>query len=191
MLNDHRTRDLQQPEEDTPWDTPVSQAATATYKVKTDLMEMLHIANCVRFVRTVNRPNLFYKVAHTLCDRNSIVTQLDAVAEIADSMGSCRGSQEVSQYNCWNSPYLDHDAEIVHEDDILKLEVAGLKSIKGFGAPLDASTFVSSQVRCVSKRTCVRSSARNQAITEGHKGFIVVPRPWIVQQHDVEVEMES
>ncbi|KAK8957962.1 Mediator of RNA polymerase II transcription subunit 34 [Platanthera zijinensis] len=36
--------------------------ATATYKVQTDLMEMLHIANCVKFVRTVNRPYLFYKL---------------------------------------------------------------------------------------------------------------------------------
>ncbi|KAK8918414.1 putative 12-oxophytodienoate reductase 11 [Platanthera zijinensis] len=46
-------------------------------------------------------------VAHPLCDRNSIVALLDAVAEIADLMGSCR----------------------VREDDILKLEVAGLKSM--------------------------------------------------------------
>ncbi|KAK8948357.1 Methylthioribose kinase [Platanthera zijinensis] len=36
---------------------------------------------------------------------------------------------KVSQYNRWNSPYHDYDAEIVREDDILKLEVAGLKSI--------------------------------------------------------------
>ncbi|KAK8965518.1 Methylthioribose kinase 1 [Platanthera guangdongensis] len=35
---------------------------------------------------------------------------------------------KVSQYNR-TSPYLDHDAEIVREDDILKLEVAGLKSM--------------------------------------------------------------
>ncbi|KAK8917025.1 Methylthioribose kinase [Platanthera zijinensis] len=35
----------------------------------------------------------------------------------------------VSQYNRWTSPYLDHDAETVREDDILKLEVAGLKSM--------------------------------------------------------------
>ncbi|KAK8949543.1 Mediator of RNA polymerase II transcription subunit 34 [Platanthera zijinensis] len=40
----------------------IALTATATYKVQTDLMEMLHIANCVKFVRTVNRPNLFYKV---------------------------------------------------------------------------------------------------------------------------------
>ncbi|KAK8949348.1 Methylthioribose kinase [Platanthera zijinensis] len=36
---------------------------------------------------------------------------------------------KVSQYNRWNSPYLDHNAEIVPEDDILKLEVVGLKSM--------------------------------------------------------------
>ncbi|KAK8934099.1 Methylthioribose kinase [Platanthera zijinensis] len=36
---------------------------------------------------------------------------------------------KVSQYNHWNSPYHDYDAEIVREDDILKLEVAGLKSM--------------------------------------------------------------
>ncbi|KAK8958065.1 Methylthioribose kinase [Platanthera zijinensis] len=70
-----------------------------------------------------------YKVAHPLYDRNSIVARLDAVAEIADSMRSCRDPYKVSQYNRWNSPYLDHDAEIVREDDILKLEVAGLKSM--------------------------------------------------------------
>ncbi|EEF42467.1 ATP-dependent DNA helicase Q-like 2 [Ricinus communis] len=36
--------------------------ATATQKVQYDLMEMLHIPKCVRFVSTVNRPNLFYMV---------------------------------------------------------------------------------------------------------------------------------
>lgn len=34
-------------------------------------------------------------VAHPLCDRNSIIARLDAVTEIADSMGSCRSSQEI------------------------------------------------------------------------------------------------
>ncbi|KAK8921741.1 hypothetical protein KSP39_PZI020149 [Platanthera zijinensis] len=33
-----------------------------------------------------------YKVAHPLYDINSIVARLDIVAEIVDSMGSCRGS---------------------------------------------------------------------------------------------------
>nr|XP_010934727.2 LOW QUALITY PROTEIN: DNA mismatch repair protein MSH3 [Elaeis guineensis] len=32
-------------------------------------------------------------VTHPLCDRNSIAARLDAVSEIAESMGSCRGSQ--------------------------------------------------------------------------------------------------
>ncbi|XP_072955690.1 ATP-dependent DNA helicase Q-like 2 isoform X2 [Typha angustifolia] len=40
----------------------IALTATATYKVQTDLMEMLHIPKCVKFVTTVNRPNLFYKV---------------------------------------------------------------------------------------------------------------------------------
>ncbi|XXG75491.1 hypothetical protein AAC387_Pa08g0046 [Persea americana] len=40
----------------------VALTATATQKVQMDLMEMLHIPKCVRFLSTVNRPNLFYKV---------------------------------------------------------------------------------------------------------------------------------
>ncbi|RZR91100.1 hypothetical protein BHM03_00019148 [Ensete ventricosum] len=33
------------------------------------------------------------KVTHPLCDRNSISARLDAVSEIAESMGSCKGSK--------------------------------------------------------------------------------------------------
>ncbi|CAI0441951.1 unnamed protein product [Linum tenue] len=40
----------------------VALTATATGKVQYDLMEMLRIPKCVKFVSTVNRPNLFYKV---------------------------------------------------------------------------------------------------------------------------------
>ncbi|XP_077238365.1 RECQ helicase L2 isoform X2 [Tasmannia lanceolata] len=40
----------------------VALTATATQKVQTDLMEMLRIPKCIKFVSTVNRPNLFYKV---------------------------------------------------------------------------------------------------------------------------------
>ncbi|XP_042427156.1 methylthioribose kinase-like [Zingiber officinale] len=36
---------------------------------------------------------------------------------------------KVAQYNRWTSPYLDHDAEAIREDDTLKIEVAGLKSM--------------------------------------------------------------
>ncbi|PKI35808.1 hypothetical protein CRG98_043779 [Punica granatum] len=40
----------------------VALTATATHKVQLDLMEMLQIPKCVKFVSTVNRPNLFYMV---------------------------------------------------------------------------------------------------------------------------------
>ncbi|XP_052209563.1 ATP-dependent DNA helicase Q-like 2 isoform X2 [Diospyros lotus] len=40
----------------------VALTATATKKVQADLIEMLHIPKCIKFVSTVNRPNLFYMV---------------------------------------------------------------------------------------------------------------------------------
>ncbi|CAO2827328.1 unnamed protein product [Amaranthus hypochondriacus] len=40
----------------------IALTATATKKVQLDLMEMLHIQKCVKFVSSVNRPNLFYMV---------------------------------------------------------------------------------------------------------------------------------
>ncbi|XP_010540692.1 PREDICTED: mediator of RNA polymerase II transcription subunit 34 [Tarenaya hassleriana] len=40
----------------------VALTATATHKVQNDLTEMLHIPKCVKFVSSVNRPNLFYSV---------------------------------------------------------------------------------------------------------------------------------
>ncbi|GAU15810.1 hypothetical protein TSUD_236260 [Trifolium subterraneum] len=40
----------------------VALTATATQRVQNDLIEMLHIRRCVKFVSTVNRPNLFYMV---------------------------------------------------------------------------------------------------------------------------------
>ncbi|KAL2348794.1 hypothetical protein Fmac_002794 [Flemingia macrophylla] len=40
----------------------VALTATATQRVQNDLIEMLHIPKCVKFVSTVNRPNLFYMV---------------------------------------------------------------------------------------------------------------------------------
>ncbi|PKA50636.1 Methylthioribose kinase [Apostasia shenzhenica] len=59
------------------------------------------------------------------------------VAEYCGNVELCRLTEQVvfsdpykvSQYNHWTSPYLDHNAEAVREDDILKLEVAGLKSM--------------------------------------------------------------
>ncbi|CAI9755551.1 unnamed protein product [Fraxinus pennsylvanica] len=40
----------------------IALTATATKKVQDDLIEMLHIPKCIKFMSTVNRPNLFYMV---------------------------------------------------------------------------------------------------------------------------------
>ncbi|KAI5438303.1 variant 2, Mediator of RNA polymerase II transcription subunit 34 [Lathyrus oleraceus] len=40
----------------------IALTATATQRVQNDLVEMLHIRRCIKFVSTVNRPNLFYMV---------------------------------------------------------------------------------------------------------------------------------
>ena len=61
---------------------------------------------------------------------------LHAVAEYCGNVELCRLTEQVvfsdpykvSQYNRWTSPYLDRDAEAVREDNLLKLEVAELKS---------------------------------------------------------------
>lgn len=61
---------------------------------------------------------------------------LCAVAEFCGNVELCRLTEQVifsdpykvSQYNHWTSPYLDRDAEAVREDNVLKLEIAELKS---------------------------------------------------------------
>ncbi|XP_057759494.1 methylthioribose kinase-like [Arachis stenosperma] len=58
------------------------------------------------------------------------------IAEYCGNVKLCRLTEQVvfsdtykvSQYNRWTSPYLDRDAEAVREDNLLKLEVAELKS---------------------------------------------------------------
>ncbi|RYQ99088.1 hypothetical protein Ahy_B07g086948 isoform B [Arachis hypogaea] len=58
------------------------------------------------------------------------------VAEYCGNVELCRLTEQVmfsdpykvSQYNRWTSPYLNRDAEAVREDNLLKLEVAELKS---------------------------------------------------------------
>ncbi|KMT01120.1 hypothetical protein BVRB_9g223720 [Beta vulgaris subsp. vulgaris] len=60
-----------------------------------------------------------------------------AVAEFCGNVELCRLTEQVvfsdpyrvSEYNRWTSPHLDHDAEAVREDNVLKLEVAQLKSM--------------------------------------------------------------
>lgn len=62
---------------------------------------------------------------------------LYAVAEFCGNVELCRLTEQVvfsdpykvSQYNRCTSPYLDRDAEAVREDNVLKLEVAELKSM--------------------------------------------------------------
>ncbi|KDP45914.1 hypothetical protein JCGZ_15474 [Jatropha curcas] len=58
------------------------------------------------------------------------------VAEFCGNVELCRLTEQVvfsdpykvSEYNRWTSPYLDQDAVAVREDNILKLEIAELKS---------------------------------------------------------------
>ncbi|CAA6673235.1 unnamed protein product [Spirodela intermedia] len=60
-----------------------------------------------------------------------------AVAEFCGNVELCRLTEQVvfsdpykmAPHNRWTSPYLDEDAQAIREDDILKLEVAGLKSM--------------------------------------------------------------
>jgi len=62
---------------------------------------------------------------------------LRAVAEFCGNVELCRLTEQVvfsdpykiSEYNRWTAPYLDRDAEAVREDNLLKLEVAELKSV--------------------------------------------------------------
>ncbi|KAF2294618.1 hypothetical protein GH714_013769 [Hevea brasiliensis] len=62
------------------------------------------------------------------------------VAEFCGNVELCRLTEQVvfsdpykvSQYNHWTSPYLDQDAEAVREDNVLKLEIAELKSKVAF-----------------------------------------------------------
>lgn len=59
-----------------------------------------------------------------------------AVAKYCGNVEMCRLTEQVvfsdpykvSEHNHWTSPYLDSDAEAVREDNILKLEIAELKS---------------------------------------------------------------
>ena len=59
-----------------------------------------------------------------------------AVAEFCGNVELCRLTEQVvfsdpykvSEYNRWTSPFLDLEAEAIRKDNILKLEVAELKS---------------------------------------------------------------
>jgi len=68
---------------------------------------------------------------------NNTTDHKSGVAKYSANVEMCRLTEQVvfsdpyrvSKFNRWTSPYLDKDAEAVREDDELKLEVAGLKSM--------------------------------------------------------------
>ncbi|KAL6965388.1 Werner syndrome ATP-dependent helicase, variant 2 [Sarracenia purpurea var. burkii] len=60
----------------------VALTATATKKVQADLIEMLRITKCIKFVSTVNRPNLYYMVR----EKSSVgKIVIDEIAEFIQS----------------------------------------------------------------------------------------------------------
>ncbi|KAK9716075.1 hypothetical protein RND81_06G209600 [Saponaria officinalis] len=54
----------------------IALTATATKKVQLDLMEMLRIPKCVKFVSSVNRPNLFYMVREKSSVGKAVVDEI-------------------------------------------------------------------------------------------------------------------
>ncbi|KAL1204974.1 ATP-dependent DNA helicase Q-like 2 [Cardamine amara subsp. amara] len=54
----------------------VALTATATQKVQNDLIEMLHIPKCAKFVSSVNRPNLFYSVREKSAVGKTVVDEI-------------------------------------------------------------------------------------------------------------------
>ncbi|RCV39807.1 hypothetical protein SETIT_8G252800v2 [Setaria italica] len=74
----------------------IALTATATSKVQTDLIEMLHIPRCVKFVSTVNRPNLFYKV-HEKSPVGKVV-----IDEIADFISESYPNNESGIVYCFS-----------------------------------------------------------------------------------------
>ncbi|KAJ0233120.1 ATP-dependent DNA helicase Q-like 2 [Hirschfeldia incana] len=54
----------------------VALTATATQKVQNDLIEMLHVPKCVKFVSSVNRPNLFYSVREKSLVGKAVVDEI-------------------------------------------------------------------------------------------------------------------
>ncbi|XP_010276962.1 PREDICTED: mediator of RNA polymerase II transcription subunit 34 isoform X1 [Nelumbo nucifera] len=83
----------------------VALTATATKKVQADLMEMLHISKCIKFVSTVNRPNLFYMVR----DKSSVGKVV--VDEIADFIRSSYPNNESGIVYCFSRKECEQVAE--------------------------------------------------------------------------------
>ncbi|KAL6957574.1 S-methyl-5-thioribose kinase [Sarracenia purpurea var. burkii] len=78
--------------------------------------------------RTLFFTSLLYR---TTMEHKQAVKEFCGNAELCRHTGQVVFSDpyKVSEYNHWTSPYLDHDAEAVREDNTLKLEVTELKSM--------------------------------------------------------------
>ncbi|XP_039690404.1 ATP-dependent DNA helicase Q-like 2 isoform X2 [Medicago truncatula] len=90
----------------------VALTATATQRVQNDLVEMLHIRRCVKFVSTVNRPNLFYMVKE-----KSSVSKV-VVDEIAEFIQESYPNHESGIVYCFSRKECEQVAKELRERGI-------------------------------------------------------------------------
>ncbi|XP_011028013.1 PREDICTED: mediator of RNA polymerase II transcription subunit 34 [Populus euphratica] len=90
----------------------VALTATATQKVQYDVMEMLRIPKCVKFVSTVNRPNLFYTV------RSKSSVGKVVVDEIADFIQESYSNSESGIVYCFSRKECEQVAAELRERGI-------------------------------------------------------------------------
>ncbi|XP_021889892.1 mediator of RNA polymerase II transcription subunit 34 isoform X4 [Carica papaya] len=91
----------------------VALTATATQEVQNDLIEMLHIPKCVKFVSTVNRPNLFY----TVREKSSVSKVV--VDEIAEFIRESYPNNESGIVYCFSRKECEQIAGELRERGIL------------------------------------------------------------------------
>ncbi|XP_047966853.1 ATP-dependent DNA helicase Q-like 2 isoform X3 [Salvia hispanica] len=90
----------------------VALTATATKKVQEDLIDMLHIPRCVKFVSSVNRPNLFYMVR----DKSSLAKS--AVDDIAEFIQTSYPNKESGIVYCFSRKECEQVANELRERGI-------------------------------------------------------------------------
>ncbi|XP_057799121.1 ATP-dependent DNA helicase Q-like 2 isoform X1 [Salvia miltiorrhiza] len=90
----------------------VALTATATKKVQEDLIDMLHIPKCVKFVSSVNRPNLFYMVR----EKSSLAKS--AVDEIAEFIQTSYPNNESGIVYCFSRKECEQVAKELRERGI-------------------------------------------------------------------------
>ncbi|XP_042036226.1 ATP-dependent DNA helicase Q-like 2 isoform X1 [Salvia splendens] len=90
----------------------VALTATATKKVQEDLIDMLHIPRCVKFVSSVNRPNLFYMVR----DKSSLAKS--AVDDIAEFIQTSYPNKESGIVYCFSRKECEQVATELRERGI-------------------------------------------------------------------------